>query len=547
MRKITLFLLATAFVNISFCQLSISGKPRINSQIKALVSANINIEKPDLTEAIKYDNNPDNFYKMRRFGVIIPTEINFFNEAESFDVKEGKLWILKIKSDDAQALSLYFDNFFIPQGGELFIYDNNQEQILGKYTSINNNEQGTFATELLYGDNLIMEYFQPNDVKQEANMNINKLGYAYRDCEKNYKIGFNTSGSCNVNVNCSEGDDYRDEQRGVVKIQITTYYSMGFCSGTLINNTQNDLTPYILSAAHCVADVTANNYNDFIFYFNYEASGCSQTTEPTPKTLLGSSLKAKGDYSDFLLMELKDSVPYSYNAYWNGWKKDDVASSSGVAIHHPGGDIKKISTYNQPLTPYTGDYPDRGNTHWLVYWSPTQNGFGITEGGSSGCPIFNSSGLVVGTLTGGLSACNNVPDNMKLDLFGKVSYSWESNGTSDNTKLQPFLDPTNSGVNELYGRNYQESSSLLEVDNEKTPFTIYPNPAKDEVFIDMSMQKHPTTLTIYDIYSREVKKEIIPQNTNSYKLDISTLYSGTFILKFSTNNRNWTKKLIINP
>src|SRR5690606_32180364 len=82
--------------------------------------------------------------------------------------------------------------------------------------------------------------------------------------------------------------------------------------------------------------------------------------------------------SDFALLKLNENNETntitklkSFNAYWNGWDANNTAAPSGVSIHHPSGDIKKISTFTQPLvsTTYSGTGPS--NTHWLVYWSET--------------------------------------------------------------------------------------------------------------------------------------------------------------------------------
>ena len=69
-------------------------------------------------------------------------------------------------------------------------------------------------------------------------------------------------------------------------------------------------------------------------------------------------------------------VPFSYNAYYNGWLRS--GSAVGVSIHHPSGDPKKISTYTQALQSanWTGG---NSGTHWRVYWSATANGHGVTE------------------------------------------------------------------------------------------------------------------------------------------------------------------------
>jgi PKD repeat protein len=146
-------------------------------------------------------------------------------------------------------------------------------------------------------------------------------------------------------------------------------------------------------------------------------------------------------------LELNSNIPSGYNAFFAGWNRANTAATSGVGIHHPAGSAKKISTFTSSLSSvsYNGGAP---NAHWLVTWSSTANGHGVTEGGSSGSPIFNQNGQIVGQLSGGSSFCNAVNDP---DLYGKMSSNWAANGTNNNARLQPWLDPTGSGVNSLAG------------------------------------------------------------------------------------------------
>jgi PKD repeat protein len=87
-------------------------------------------------------------------------------------------------------------------------------------------------------------------------------------------------------------------------------------------------------------------------------------------------------------------------------------------------------------------------SHWEVGWNETANGHGVTEGGSSGSPLLDSYGRIVGTLTGGLSSCNSPNEK---DYFGMFPYHWASNGTTDDQQLKPWLDPDNTGVSYLDG------------------------------------------------------------------------------------------------
>ena len=85
----------------------------------------------------------------------------------------------------------------------------------------------------------------------------------------------------------------------------------------------------------------------------------------------------------FLLVELNNDP--DFNPYFAGWNRSNIPATSGVSIHHPSGDIKKISTFTQSLTSAGGlGFGNDNTTHWRVYWSNTVNGHGVTEGGSSG-------------------------------------------------------------------------------------------------------------------------------------------------------------------
>lgn len=153
--------------------------------------------------------------------------------------------------------------------------------------------------------------------------------------------------------------------------------------------------------------------------------------------------------SDFYLVELNAAIPTTYNPYFAGWDRNNTGATSGVSIHHPNGSAKKISTFTATLT--NTNFNGGGNGHfWRVTWAATTNGHGVTEGGSSGSPIFNQNKRIVGQLTGGSSACNSTNSP---DVYGKLRSDWDLNGTTNTAQLKPWLDPTNSGVTTLDGHS----------------------------------------------------------------------------------------------
>ena len=327
-------------------------------------------------------------------------------------------------------------------------------------------------TQIVQGDKIIIEYYEPKNTIETLKVEIEKIGYYFRGFEDYLKpfqsFNDNTSVSnradfCQVDVACSpENIGWSEQIDAVVHFTYTDPNFIYVCSGSVINNTNQDCKPYILTAWHC-GEPTANlNLNGYTWYWNYQKTSCqpnSNSSNPSKgnQTMINGMVKATSGSgtlnnppasnqvagSDFTLIELNSAIPTTYNAFYAGWDRGNL-SSSGVGIHHPDGSAKKISTYTSNLssTTYNGG---AFNAHWNVYWTATINGHGITEGGSSGSPLFNQNKRIVGQLSGGTTFCStpNTPD-----LYGKFSTNWTNNGTSAQSQLEPWLDP--NGINLSY-------------------------------------------------------------------------------------------------
>jgi len=83
-----------------------------------------------------------------------------------------------------------------------------------------------------------------------------------------------------------------------------------------------------------------------------------------------------------------------------------------------------------------------------AFWNVARWDVGVTEGGSSGASLFNKNNNVIGTLSGGSSACG-APYN---DYFEKLSASWEASSDPGH-QLKYWLDPVGSGVHSLKGND----------------------------------------------------------------------------------------------
>ena len=464
------------FGNSLSAQISHGGKPWTFSSEKGGSASFINVEydeitlkAPDVEPLIAEDLANTSKDLPMRVGVSLDADITMQNAGTWTELPMGaRLWTLKVKVPGAKALTLGFEDFHLAEGSKLFFYNDNRKQVLGAFTSENNLENRSFAIEQVQGEVVCIEYYEPAYKKagstDKTTFRIFDVGYFYREFTdlkpyKDAQTRVQESESCEVDVNCSPvGDDWQDEKRGVAQITLKSGGSWYVCTGSLMNNTNNDGTPYFLTAFHCGEDnTTTNEFNQWIFKFKYEApaaqasgNGTTITSEPTgSRSITGCTKKASGDISggsDFLLLLLNSTPTAAYEPYYNGWSRSTTAPSNGVGIHHPAGDIKKISTYNSASTgSYTGS---ASSAHWRLTWVRNSNGFGVTEGGSSGSPLFDSNGFVVGTLTGGSSYCTMTSGQ---DYYGKISYHWQSNGNTNAKQLKPWLDPTNTGVTNCPG------------------------------------------------------------------------------------------------
>ncbi len=386
-----------------------------------------------------------------RFGYPIPVNFDLNNSGKWTILPNGdRLWQLWIKSPGANTINLLYDKFWIPEGTKLYIYTPDNKQHIGAFTSLNNKGDSIdlkgFATSLLHGEEIIIEYFIPANITFEGIISISKVihGYRFLDLLDLSTKSFGSAGSCISNINCPAGANWQKEKRAVAKIVID---GSRLCTGSLINNTSHDAQPYFLTANHCVNgnglnyDAAGNaDLSGFLFWWDYEAPSCANPTrQPSYFTTSGATLVANNSTSDFALFRLsedpKNLIARGYYPFYLAWKTTNP-TSGGATIHHPRGDIKKISTYSQT--------PASNGNYWRINSSSSAQF--ITEPGSSGSPLLNGS-AVVGQLQGGTTACDNLTGS---DNFGKFGISWTGNGSSDRRRrLKDWLDPTGSNQSSI--------------------------------------------------------------------------------------------------
>ncbi|MCK7530995.1 MAG: serine protease [Marinilabiliales bacterium] len=194
-------------------------------------------------------------------------------------------------------------------------------------------------------------------------------------------IYFGRSGDCEVDINCSTNPNYLRAARSVVRLLVA---GSELCTGVLVNNTGSEYKAYVLTANHCI-DTTTQAANT-IFVFNYQSPWCDGPDLTNMHSLAGSSSVLNNPDIDFTLVELNQFPSLVYKPYFAGWDITPTVPSNTYTLHHPEGDVMKISIDDN--APISTSYPIPGfvsNSFWrILRWE-----MGATEPGSSGGPLFD--------------------------------------------------------------------------------------------------------------------------------------------------------------
>lgn len=527
----------------SFCMKSISQS--VDVQI---------MPTTDVEKLLSEDASVQEKSRPQRMGVGYKVDKTFENSGRKDILEDGStLWRAKFVSKDAVMTYLVINKLNIPAEGKLFIYSPDHEQVYGPYTNADMQEVGAMETDNIIGDELVLEYYEPANASFKGEINIAAVMHVYRDFlgvrnDSKGPIG-NADGNCHINVVCPDAQGWSYPIKSVVCIGITAYvqeeggYAGFLCSGATVNNVRMDKTPYVLTADHCIE---ADNQTHK-FYFNYQTYECSGNTG-SYKVANGGTIVARSNTSstmqasDFALLKITGSLSITFrdSIVFAGWDRSGAASV-GAGIHHPGGDWKKISF------PRSIDIPTSGqlaNKYFVVHWKTNPNK-GVTEQGSSGSPLFNFNQLIIGTLTSGSSYCS-YPQG--TDNYGRMSYHWTNNNTSSaNRKLQPWLDPDNTGVMTVPSMKYDGTvvTNIQDYNLRTSTFDIYPNPAQDGFVTVQGEFFHETAVcNIYNMMGQLVMSSTLTTDP-TFTLNVSSLENGVYFVELVGSERNYKSKLVI--
>lgn len=323
----------------------------------------------------------------------------------------GQLWRLAILSPGATGQRLHAARYALPAGARLTVYNPAYpDEAFGAEGSGDD-----LWLPSVFNEEIAIEIFAPTSrTRDQIDLVLDRTVHLYAP----RAIFEKAAGACNLNVTCY--NDWAATSLGVCGLGVISNNGALFCTGTLLADTNPcAVTPYVLTANHCVGG--ASSANNLEFYWFYQDNGCPGTIPAlisVPRTTGGADYLAgaggrgdSGGGNDFSLLRMRNTPPGGTT--YVGWNAATPAIGTAVTdIHHPRGDYKRISfgTLANQDNPFSTDFHE-------VRWDN-----GTTEPGSSGSPLFlSASQQIIGQLWGGDASCAQPTEP---DYFGRFSRSY---------------------------------------------------------------------------------------------------------------------------
>jgi hypothetical protein len=293
-------------------------------------------------------------------------------------------WSFRISSPNALSINLGFERWSMPLGAEMYISSSDGNEVVGPFTAADNKPHGQLWTPVLPGDDILLEVLIPRGERLALGhqIELTSINVGYRGF---FEGSDARSGSCNVDVVCSEGDDWWDE---IPCVAVISTGGSTFCTGFMVNNTSQDRTPFFMTANHC--GVSGSSAPSLVTYWNYQNSWCRPPGSGDSggagdgslnQFNTGSTYLASGSSSDYTLVVLDDQPNDAWEVSYCGWDATGDDATQAIAIHQPATDEKRISFEYQPTTTtsYLGEAIPGDGTHVRVEdWD-----LGTTEPGPS--------------------------------------------------------------------------------------------------------------------------------------------------------------------
>jgi Secretion system C-terminal sorting domain/PKD-like domain len=371
-----------------------------------------------------YDDLDDSTYEYSPkldYGVPLRSRISLLSGVWQ-TIGTMKIWSLKVQILNSVNTGVVFSNFILSPTAKFYIINGDKTIIKGPYLMETFNNITQFGTFPMETNSFFLVLYESNS----SNMGQNNLSITQ------VVAGYQSLNNEEPPI-LAEPSEYlnRDELRCINSIRcqpswMTMARSVArwangagsTCTGTLLNNENQNGIPFFYSACHCLPN-DRTVLRNASFQFRYWQTGCNTgAIEPFVEfygaTLLHEVSQSSGDQA---LLRLNTGPGVGDAPTYAGWSRQNSnpsTTNSGI-IHHPkGGDMR----FTRPKN--VRDYLWNNN-----FWKATYND-GITRPGSSGSSLLNENQQVIGSLSRGLSSCSF---RFIGDRYGKFHTIWSGAST----------------------------------------------------------------------------------------------------------------------
>ncbi|WP_236977912.1 trypsin-like peptidase domain-containing protein [Membranihabitans maritimus] len=375
----------------------------------------ITLPRVDVAKVLEEDREQGR--RLPRFGIKIPAGLTE-KDGQWYEQGRTAVWKMRFYSRRAAALNFQFTDVNMPEGSEMWLYSEARNMVMGPILPKHVHD-GILPTDQIFGEEATVAVYMPTALKEEFTITVDNVIHGIRKAELEVR-DYGDSEDCNNDVACEGSNDWDNIKDAVCKIFVGT---AEHCTGTLINNACMDLTPYLITANHCVT--AAPNLNNWVFRFGYESPTCGGVEPSTWLSFSGANLRASWGNTDFALLELHSEVLGHEDLAMAGWNRQtNPPDTELTTIHHPDGDVKKISYEYDGLDIFT-------NTN---FWHIEQWDDGLVEPGSSGGALLDDNERIIGQLRGGDNniGCDDGGGLVDSTTFGRFEISWTGDGANNN-------------------------------------------------------------------------------------------------------------------
>jgi lysyl endopeptidase len=403
-----------------------------------------------------------------RFAVDLPHPVSTADGGTWTQSGGDSTWTYSIRIPTAVSLSFHADRASFPAGAVLKVTGANGASATYRARDI---ARSGLWSRPLPGDSLLLSLTVDTAARPQTVLQVESFQAGYRSLgagvpdNAHYRSLMRKTtqtSSCTVNYACEANSANQGPGGATVAIVVSGVVQ---CTGTLLNDTSNDGTPYVLTARHCENGVlgggdpgAAANVTVYWDAVTPCGSALGSIYDGNATTQTGATTVV--EQQDAWLIRL-DAPPAANDAYYAGWDATGGVFSGGYSIHHAlGNDKQYVAWYGQPILQTISGATlqlDYASTFWGVV-----NSVGSVGAGASGGALFDPNNhavgsatlaqLVSGPNTAGVCPLASPPTPSPATvtaMYTALSAVWSSDAdTSSSTgtvTLQSVLDAANTG------------------------------------------------------------------------------------------------------